>query len=101
MTDKKEKLTKAQLIEKINNERITFKRALEDKDKECEAAVAQVKKAADMVIGTLTEGYGCERNGEYIIEIPRPKKPMVVAAELTDTGYRIRAKHVPEEVLNG
>ena len=90
--DKKEKLTKTQLIEKINNERITFKRALEQKDEECARMVAQVRQVADMVIGLMVVAYGNQIGDEYFLDITPPNTPMAVKAERTDIGYRITVK---------
>ena len=74
--DKKEKLTKDQLIEKINNERQTFKTALMQKDEECAQRVAQVRQVADMVIGSLIKVFGCQQGDEYFIDMKIPKEKM-------------------------
>lgn len=100
MKDRKETLTKAELIEKINNERQTFKQALLDKDEECQRALAAVKRVSDMVIGSLISGYGAEKGNEYSIEIDIPKDKYLVAAEKIGDKYRIVAKKLPEE-FNG
>lgn len=76
MEDKKEKLTKQQLIEKINNERQTFKTLLEGKDKAHEqqtaAAVASVRRVADQVISRFIRSFGQLKDDEYVLDIPAP-----------------------------
>lgn len=94
--DKKEKLTKNQLIEKINNERQTFKTALLQKDEELAANIAKVKQVSNMVIGHLAQQYGVPEGDEYILDIDIPREPMLVGAEPTETGYRFHCRKCPE-----
>lgn len=97
MDDKKTKLTKDQLIDKINNERQTFKRALQDKDKETQAQVAQVRQVADLILGKVCMTFGVQQGDEYIIEIEKPTDLLAVGAEKIEGGYRIRAKKIKLE----
>lgn len=99
--DNKTKLTKAQLIEKINLERETFRIQLKKKDDECDRALAQIRHVSDMVIGRLVQTCGMQKGDDYVIEIAKPDEPMIVDAEPTQNGYRIRARRVPKELMNG
>lgn len=79
MEDQKEKLTKEELIEKINNERRAFselhERMKEAKDKEAAAAVVAVRRVADQVISRFIRSFGQEKDGEYVLDIPVPDCP--------------------------
>lgn len=79
MEDRKEKLTKQQLIEKINNERQTFKTLLESKDKAHEqqtaAAVTSVRKISSQLISRFVRSFGQKKDDEYVLDIPAPDQP--------------------------
>lgn len=75
MEDKKEKLTKAQLIQKINDERVTFQMAREHQQQETDKAIAAVRRVADQVIARFVRSFGQEKGGEYVLDIPVPDCP--------------------------
>ena len=105
MEDKKEKLTKEELIEKINNERITFRNALEKKDEECRQTCSAVRRVADMVMARVVRSFGTPRgdDGEIVLDIPKPDTPegkiwAVKAEELDAETYRLHAKLIDIEL---
>lgn len=73
--DKKERLTKEQLIQKINDERITFQMAREHQQQETDKAIAAVRRVADQVIARFVRSFGQEKDDEYVLDIPVPDCP--------------------------
>ena len=75
MEDKKERLTKAQLIQKINDERQTFQMAREHQQQETDKAIAAVRRVADQVIARFVRSFGQKKDGEYVLDIQVPDCP--------------------------
>ena len=102
--DKKEKLTKEQLIEKINNERQTFSRSRDDMIARHASEVAAVRHLCDMVLARVVQSYGEQQGEEYVLDIPMPRNPegkaWVAKAEKTDSNtLRVTAKLIDVPVL--
>jgi len=103
--DKKEDLTKEQLIEKINNERTAFARLHEDmieaKEREKLTAVAACRHVCDLIIARVVQSFGLPVPGtdEYQLDIPKPEQPEGKAwvsrvEKIDDDTYRIFCKLV-------
>ena len=96
--DKKEKLTKAELIKKINDERITFQMAREHQQQETDKAIAAVRRVADQVIARFVRSFGQKKDDdEYVLDIPVPDCPdgkfWATKVELVDdTTWRLHCK---------
>jgi len=102
--DKKEKLTKEQLIEKINNERQVFSRTRNDMITRHASELAKVRHLCDMVLARVVQSYGDQTGDEYVMDIPVPRNPegkmWCVKAEKTDSDtMRLRAKLIDIPVL--
>lgn len=94
MEDAKEKLTKEQLIEKINNERITFTNILQQQDKRHADEIAHVQMVSNMVLARVITAFGHQEGDEWVLEIRKPEGLWAVGAEKKDDTYILRTKQI-------
>lgn len=101
--DKKLDLTKEELIEKINNERETFREANRYREQHKMDLANAVRRSADLLIARIVQAYGTLEGDEYVLDIPKPGAPKghfwaTKVETPTEDTYRLRAKliKIPE-----